>query len=61
MDASKSPDERVALLLPLLSVEEKVNQLIHVWATQHDTDVVQKYANTSVCVRVCLELKLSAQ
>ena len=51
MDATKSPDERVALLLPILSLEEKVNQLIHVWASQHDNDVVKKYANTSVCAR----------
>ena len=31
MDSSKSPSERVALLLPQLSLEEKVNQLLHVW------------------------------
>ena len=29
MDAFKTPDERVALLLPLLSLDEKVNQLLH--------------------------------
>jgi hypothetical protein len=29
MDASKSPDERVMLLLPVMSLKEKVNQMLH--------------------------------
>jgi hypothetical protein len=31
MDASKTPDERVNLLLPEMTMDEKVNQLLHVW------------------------------
>jgi beta-glucosidase-like glycosyl hydrolase len=48
MDAAKTPDERVALILPELSIEEKVNQLLHVWATVRDSDVIKQYGNTSV-------------
>lgn len=48
MDASKTPDERTALLLPLMSLEEKVNQMLHVWTTVKDVDIISKYGNTSV-------------
>jgi hypothetical protein len=48
MDASKTPDERVALLMPVLSLEEKVNQMLHVWTTVKDVDIISKYGNTSV-------------
>ena len=34
MDKTKTVDERAAFLLSVLSLEEKVAQMIHVWATQ---------------------------
>lgn len=34
MDKTKTVDERAELLLSVLSLEEKVAQMIHVWATQ---------------------------
>lgn len=34
MDKTKTADERAAFLLSVLSLEEKVAQMIHVWATQ---------------------------
>lgn len=34
MDKTKTVDERADLLLSVLSLEEKVAQMIHVWATQ---------------------------
>ena len=48
MDATKTPNERVALLLPHLSLEEKVNQLLHVWTTFNDNATLARYGNTSV-------------
>jgi beta-glucosidase-like glycosyl hydrolase len=48
MDPGKTVDERVTLLLQQMSVEEKVNQLLHVWGTMKDDDVLAKYGNTSV-------------
>lgn len=43
MNAALSPDERVKLLLPKLSIDEKVNQLLHVWGTMKDNDVLKNY------------------
>jgi hypothetical protein len=48
MDAGKTVEERVALLLPQMTVAEKVNQLLHVWGTVKDNDILSKYGNTSV-------------
>ena len=36
------------LLLPVMSMAEKVNQLLHVWTTVRDADVLRVYGNTSV-------------
>jgi hypothetical protein len=60
MDATKTPDERVELLLPQLSLEEKVNQLLHVWGSVKDVDVVAKYGNTSVGAMYVAKLDVNA-
>ena len=60
MDATKTPDERVALLLPQMSLEEKVNQLLHVWGSVKDVDVVAKYGNTSVGAMYVAKLDANA-
>ena len=48
MDPSLSVDDRVNLLLPRLSLAEKVAQTLHVWTTFTDDKVLATYNATGV-------------
>lgn len=55
-DASKTPEERVADLLPRMTLEEKVAQLKGIWNTRMIQGILRgKYGYTGLTARVCTE------
>jgi hypothetical protein len=41
-------DQRVSLLLAQMTLQEKVNQLLHAWFTVHDKDIEAQYGQTGL-------------
>ena len=48
LDAAQPVAARVDALLAEMTLQEKVNQLLHVWTNVHDDDVRKRYGHTGV-------------
>eukprot|EP01059_Diplonema_ambulator_P005338 TRINITY_DN15083_c0_g1_i4.p1 TRINITY_DN15083_c0_g1~~TRINITY_DN15083_c0_g1_i4.p1 ORF type:complete len:823 (+),score=219.82 TRINITY_DN15083_c0_g1_i4:52-2520(+) len=48
MDRAQPIDQRVAALLGQMTIEEKVNQMLHVWVTDHDDNIMSTYGTTGI-------------